>query len=215
MHPLLHRRLSAARVPRPRARSAAASAAAGRACRRRRGRASAARSAASSAITRRSAAHRLGLRQLDHLVAVEHEVPAPLAHAHEPAHPLGRPAAPRRAAPAPRARAPSAPSPAISGRSGRRSRLSISATRTPFWSRSSSPSSERQTTTGTRSIARISRTPLGSARTRARSTASSASIRSRTAPTSSSRLETGSRTKAATRICLGEVAADVRHRRSR
>ena len=50
-------------------------------------------------------------------------------------------------------------------------------------------------------MARISSTPLASARTRARSTEPSASTRARTAATSSARLDTGRLTKAATRIC--------------
>ena len=145
---------------------------------------------------------RLGLRQLHHLVAVEHEVPAPLADPHQPAHPRAPPAAPPPAPPAPPAPARSAPSPAISGRSGRRSRLSTSATRTPFWSRSSSPSGARQTTTGTRSTAAdlAGRRSAAPAPARARPRRAPRSARAPRS-TSSSRLEAGSRTKAATRIC--------------
>ena len=193
--------LSAARAPRSRARSAAASAAADRACRRR---------------------SRSRVEQLLGRVQRHHPPAAPRPARPPAAAPPGRgrargPSAARRRAPA---RAParpparvsassasasgtcaSAPSPAISGRSGRRSRLSTSATRTPFWSRSSSPcvrapDHHRHPLDGA-DLEHAARPAPAPAPAR---TASRLSTRSRTASTSSSRLEAGSRTKAATRI---------------
>ena len=154
----------------------------------------------SSAITRSSAASALRLGKLHHLAAVEHEVPAPLALPHQPADPR----ADRPRLGEERQRLGNRPVGAGAGDQRQvgpaQAAVDLGDAHPVLRRAARARRRQRQTTTGTRSIARISSTPLASARTRTRSTASSCSMRSRTAATSSSRLDTGSCTKAATRI---------------
>ena len=155
---------------------------------------------------------RVGLGQQDALVAVEHDVPAPLAHAHQAADAVGD-----RRAPSPSSASASGTCAvgarrrrSAAGRSGRSAAVDLrdAHARRLVEQRAGRPPSARPPPARARSRGSRS-TPPASARTRARSTAASASTRSRTAATSTSSELTGSDTKERLADRLGEVGADV------